>query len=328
MYLWGGLFEFKKNTALLISRVGCCFALSNRVFGNGMAYLYLASCQVFVALSALYNNELTFGEGKHAMKTANQLLALSALATGALFTTSTFACSTLAWASALGTTAGSPTAVARVVGKCGLEVSGTGVVVDNTPLAEAAFIARFYFFGKNIGAGVHDIFQARTADGIGGTQVFKITYDGTDIGVNATGAGGTTASAAALPNKWNLIEVSWAADGAGSLWVNADARSDPASASFTSGTGSVGSATLGAVSDISTNKALFDDYVSHHTLPVGPPLIGDGNDDTLIDAGDINAVVAEFLSGTLANGQPDCNLDGLVDAGDINCVVGIFLGTP
>lgn len=258
------------------------------------------------------------------MKTANQLLALSVLATGALFTTSTFACSTDAWASAVGATAGSPTAVARVVGKCGLEVSGTGVVVDNTPEAEETFIARFYFFGKNIGAGTHDIFMATDADGGAGNVMFKITYDGANIVANATGAGGNASSAvAALPNKWNLIEVSWADGQAGSLWVNADATSESASATFTSGTGSVGSATLGAVSDIAANNAQFDDYVSHRTLPVGPALIGDSNNDGQVNGLDIAGVLKEsnIFTPELQTGTPDCNLDGQVNGLDISGIL-------
>lgn len=268
------------------------------------------------------------------MKTASRLLALSLLASGAFFTTSIFACSTGAWSSTTaGSIAGDPTnGIARVAGKCGLEVTGTGSVIDNTPDGEATFIARFYFFGKNLSAGTHEIFTATSADDGGGTAQFNITYDGTDIIIDAAGGGGTSTSAPALSDKWNLIEVEWNAGAAGSLWVNADATTDAASTTFTSGAGSIGSAELGAMTGIGSEKALFDDYVSHRTLPVGSVLDGDANDDLAVNSGDIGAVVNEFLSGTvesnLAIGQPDCNLDGDVNSGDIGCIVQIFLGNP
>jgi len=261
------------------------------------------------------------------MKTALRLVALSLLASGAFFTTSLFACSSGQWqTTAAGATAGDPsTSIARVAGKCGLKVTGTGLVVDNTPDGEVTFIARFYFFGKNIGAGTREIFSAWSADAGSGLKQFKVTYNGTNVVVDASDGGGGTATAAAIPNKWNLIEVEWTTGGAGSLWVNADAAADAASDTFDSGTGSIGSVKLGAITDIGANTALFDDYVSHRSSPVGPVLSGDGNSDTNINSGDVNVVVNEFLFNNLSSGYPDCNLDGAVNSGDINCIVAIFL---
>jgi hypothetical protein len=309
---------------LLIIRIGCCFAWVNPASINQLAHWYKVLCQVFTEFNALYINGITYGEGKQAMKTANRLLALSVLATGALFTTSTLACSTDAWAVvAAESTAGSPTSVARVMGKCGLQVTADGVVTDNTPTAEETFIVRFYFFGKNLVAGPHDIFQATSADANGGSTVFKVTYDGANISVDASGAGGGSVSAAALPSKWNLVEVSWDSDGTGSLWVNADATIDAASGTFNSGSGSVGSATLGAVSDIGASTAMFDDYVSHRSLPIGPLLIGDSNNDQQVNGLDIAGVLKEsnFFTPELQNGTPDCNLDGQVNGLDISGIL-------
>ena len=261
------------------------------------------------------------------MKTANRLLALSVLATGALFCNSTFACSTDAWASvAVGSTAGDPNvSIARVAGKCGLKVTASGLVTDNTPDGETTFIARFYFYGKNIGAGTHTIFGAYTGDNASG-EVFKINYDGANIIVDATSAGGNSQSVAANPNLWNLVEVSWSSGASGSLWINADATTAPASASFTPGTGSIGSASLGAISAIGADTALFDDYVSHRSLPVGPVLLGDANGNGSINIADVIAIANEYkqLNPLLASGAPDCNLSGGVNIADVICTASKF----
>lgn len=261
------------------------------------------------------------------MKTASRLLALSVLATGAFFSTSTFACSTAAWGAVdAAAIAGDPSVnIARVAGKCGLEVSGSGFVNDNTPDGETTFIARFYFFGKNLPAGTHAIFSATSEDNNTGDSHFTVTYDGTDIKVESGAASGNVASATADPNKWNLVEVEWVSGATGSIWVNADATTDAPSGTFNSGTGAIGSARLGAVSALASGSAFFDDYVSHRSLPVGPILAGDGNSDGNVNSGDVNVVVNEFLFNNLGDGSPDCNLDGAVNSGDINCIVAIFL---
>ena len=59
---------------------------------------------------------------------------------------------------------------------------------------------------------------------------------------------------------------------------------------------------------------------------MGQLLAGDANLDDLINSADIDLIVSEFLTGTLADGAIDCNLDGLVNSADIDCVVSIFLG--
>ena len=254
------------------------------------------------------------------MKTANRLLALSVLATGALFSTSTLACSTDAWATVTaGSTDGDPnTGVERFVGKCGLKVTGAGHVVDNTPVDEGTFIVRFYVFGKDIGAGEHTIFGAYSADDSTG-EVFKITYDAGTIKVDANAAGGDSVSVVGEANKWNVVEVSWAADGNGLVWVNADATTETESATFTPGTGSIGSAALGAVTDIGSGMALFDDYVSHRSLAVGTALVADANGNGSLSIADAIALFNE-LGGTLATGQPDCNINGDVTIADAICL--------
>ena len=269
------------------------------------------------------------------MKTASRLLALSVLATGAVFTTSTFACSTAAWSSVdAAATAGDPLdGIARVAGKCGLEVTASGTVLDDTPDGETTFIARFYFFGADLGAGTHEIFSATSADAGGGTEQFVVTYDGTDIAVDASGGGGGSVASAAEANKWNLVEVMWTSGGNGSLWVNADATVDAASGNFASGSGSIGSAQLGAVGGVGADTAFFDDYVSHRSLPVGPVLLGDTNNDGQVNVVDATAVLkeADIFSPQIQDGTPDCNLDGevnIVDATGILKAGDIFSPVP
>ena len=260
------------------------------------------------------------------MKNATRLITIAALLAGTFFVSSTLACSSAAWSStAAGATVGDPTgSVPRVNGFCGLEVTGTGHVVDNSPTDEATFIGRFYVFPILLGAGSHEVFAAYSDEA--GTKLFSITYDGTNFNFDATGpAGGGTTSVAADTTHWNLIEFKWESGVDGSVWVNADALTDPVSSTFASGTGTVDQVRLGAVAGIDANMAWFDDYESHRSQAVGALLAGDGNSDGNIDSGDIDMVVNEFLFSSLAGGVPDCNLDGNVDSGDVDCVVKIFL---
>jgi len=261
------------------------------------------------------------------MKTATRLIMIAALLAGTFFVSSTLACSSAQWTStAAGATVGDPTgSVPRVNGFCGLEVTGTGHVVDNTPTAEATFIGRFYVYPKLLGAGVHEIFAAYSDEV--GTKLFSITYDGTNFNFDATAAtGGGATSVVADTTHWNLIEFKWESGVQGSAWVNVDSLSDdPVSGTFASGTGSVEQVRLGAVAGIDANQAWFDDYESHRSQPVGALLAGDGNSDGNINSGDVDMVVNEFLFSSLAGGVPDCNLDGNIDSGDVDCIVKIFL---
>jgi hypothetical protein len=253
------------------------------------------------------------------MKTATRLFALAVLLSGTFFVSSAIACSTDAWASATaGTNANDPkNDVNRLSGFCGLEVTGTGLVVDNSPTAEATFIARFYVFPKLLSAGT--LFEAYSDEA--GTALFKVSYDGTNINIDAADAGGGSASAAAETAKWNLIEFAWSSGEDGSLWVNADATVDPASGTFGSGTGAVEQVKLGAVSDFGSETALFDDYESHRSLPVGGLLIGDANGNGSITIADAITLFNEIgPDKILASGQPDCNISGNITIADAICL--------
>ncbi len=251
-------------------------------------------------------------------------MSINALVTLLILSPGAFACSTAAW---MGGATGSisvndpANGVPSVSGACGLKVSGSGYVQDNSPDAEDEFIGRFYFFPQLSGAGSTDIFVAYSNEA--STELFSVSYDGSQVTIDATQASGGTASVAVSGTKWHLIEFSWVNGDTGELWVDADATLDPASATFASGTGSIESVRLGAPNGFSglTGMAFFDDYVSHRFSPIGGILAGDGNLDGIVDTADIDAIKSEFLLGTYVLGSTDCNFDGGTNSGDINCVV-------
>ena len=247
------------------------------------------------------------------------------------FSFNAFACSTLAWVpGATGSIEVNTPAsgVPRINGSCGLKVTGTGHVQDNSPEGETKFIGRFYFLPQLSGTGNTDIFVAYSDEST--AKLFTVSYDkdtseivvDATIGNGHTADGGTT-SVTVTGTRWHLIEFSWESGQPGSLWVDADATSDPASDTFTSGTGTVESVRLGAPNGFGslTGMVFFDDYVSHRLLPVGGVLTGDGNLDGSLNNDDIEAIKTEFLFGTYPIGSTDCNLDSETNSGDVNCVV-------
>ena len=243
------------------------------------------------------------------------------------FTSSVMACSTAAWipgASGAVTTNNPINGVPRVAGECGFKVTGTGHVQDNSPSNENQFIGRFYFLPQLNGTGTANIFVAFSDEDT--SVLFAVKYDGTDIILRATAAGGSEVKVPANSDNWNLIEFSWKSGETGSLWVNADATKDPASITFDSGTGAVNSVRLGAPYGFGGLKgvAFFDDYESRRTQAVGPLLAGDSNLDGQVNDDDLVGIVEEFLSDTYPGGVTDCNLDAEINSGDVNCAVAIF----
>ena len=269
-------------------------------------------------------------EGLSSMKTATRLIALTLLLAGTFFVSSTLACTTDAWlgGATAGTLADDPTnGVPRLSGLCGLEVTGSGHVIDNSPTAETTFIGRFYVFPKALPAGTHVLFTAYSDEA--GTKLFDISYNGSVFTIDANAAGGNSVIAAADTTHWNLVEFSWTSGGladSGKLWVNADATTEAASASFTPGTGSVEQVRMGAEAGIGTDKVVFDDYESHRSLPVGSLLIADSNGNGSINVFDLISIQNEILGNSLANGQPDCNLNGGINVFDLICTQNTILG--
>jgi|GEM_PF-888489 len=259
-------------------------------------------------------------EGLVIMKTATRLIALAVLLSGTFFVSSTLACSTIAWSSATaGATADDPTnGVPRVSGLCGLEVTGTGHVVDISPAAEATVIARFYVYAE-LTSGVPVIFEA-FSDDAATASLLTVTFDGTNFVFDA---GATASGNVAGKSGWNLVELAWTGGTGMDYWVNADASIDAVTGSVGAAAGTMESVILGATAAVD-GKLVFDDYESHRSLPVGALLAGDGNNDGAVNSGDIISIINEFFQAGLASGTPDCNLDGNVNSGDIICIINAF----
>ena len=256
------------------------------------------------------------------MKNVTRLISSAVLLTSACFVSSAFACNTAAWEGGVAdAVAGDPVVekIARVSGFCGMQVTATnGYVADNNPTDETTFISRFYFFPKNVAAGPHEIFVALSDEANSESDVFVISYNSGDITVDAQGAGGDSVTVAADPTHWNLVEVSWTSGGTGEIWVNSDATVDAATDTFAPGTGSIGRVEMGGA-----DAGLFDDYESHRSLPVGALLVGDSNNDGMVNGLDISGVLKEAnaFSPELQSGTPDCNLDGSVSGLDISGIL-------
>lgn len=255
-----------------------------------------------------------------AMKTATRLISLAVLLSGAFFVSSTLACTTGAWTSTVGApVADSPTAVSRVSGLCGMELIAAGNVMDTSPVAETTVIARFYVYAQLI-SGAPVIFEA-FSDNAATTSLLTITFDGANFVFDAgDGASGNVAG----KSGWNLVEIAWTGGTGMDYWVNADAASDAATGSVGAAAGTMESVILGA--DALDGILTFDDYESHRSLPVGPLLMGDSNDNGSINVFDLIATTNEILGNGLSVGQPDCNLNGSVNVFDLICTTNIILG--
>ncbi len=251
------------------------------------------------------------------MKTATRLIALTVLLSGTFFVSSALACTTSFWSSTSGSpVADSPKTVSRVSGLCGMELIAPGHVMDISPAAETTVIARFYVYAQLI-SGAPVIFEA-FSDDAANTSLLTITFDGANFVFDA-GAGGSGNVAGKA--GWNLVEIAWTGGTGMDYWVNADASSDTKTGSVGAAAGTMESVILGA--DALNGILNFDDYESHRSLPVGALLVGDSNNDGLVNGLDISGVLKESNAFTpeLQSGTPDCNLDGSVSGLDISGIL-------
>jgi len=267
------------------------------------------------------------------------VLALALSAGSLLASGEANACTTDAWSDAVGNpVAGSPNAVRRYSGLCGMSaaLAGQSFVVDNSPNgttdgASNPYRARFYV---NTGVSTNNplIFSATASADGGGAQAVGITR--TSTGFSFDVAGTTVASfteaagATAFNNKWYAIEVFYQS---GEPFVarvrgnRATAETVLTSAGNASGA-AVGSARLGVINAAAATTALaFDDFESTRSVgsQIGRLCPGDANGDGSVNSGDAVAIANDFF-GTRASGQPDCTEDGLVNAADATCVANRF----
>jgi len=275
------------------------------------------------------------------MKNMERVIFGSILLIGLGFSLQTQACTTTGWADSSNIPgsgeAGSPTTVSRYSEFCALEVTGTSYVQSNAA-SDTRYIGRFYFLPKTSGAGTVDILIAYSDQAVTDitTDLFTISYNGTEFKFDATEAGGGFASAAAS-SGWNLVEFEYDSDsGDFNYWVNVawdfNALSYAApTGTFASGTGTVEAVQLGAPNGMGgfTGEITFDAYEAHRTTSVGALLAGDANGDSAINILDLGTVRIELLNPgvleSLAPGTPDCNSDGNINILDVGCVRLILL---
>jgi hypothetical protein len=265
------------------------------------------------------------------MKNMDRVIFGSVLLIGLGFGLNAQACTTDGWQGGFvdgggNAVAGSPPEISRLSEFCALKVTGQSHVQSNFA-SDARYIGRFYVFDGLSGAGNVEIFSAFSAeDGTG--DLFNISFDGSMFTIDASAAGGTSATAASI-GGWNLVEFDWdSAAGTLKYWVNADAAVDPETGMVNSGPeDAVEAVRLGAPDGMGTQTGMmiFDTFESHRTTPVGAVLVGDANNDGNINSVDIIGVINEFFSvENLASGAPDCNGDGNVNSGDIICIINAF----
>ena len=220
--------------------------------------------------------------------------------------------------------AGDPSAdsIARYAGFCGMQVTGTGYVQDNNPGGISRIVARFYVLNTNTGTA--EIY-AGYGDTSGGSERFNVTLDNAGtVTLTDTATGQSVQQTGST--DWLSVEVDWAegaGDGVVSLSVNGQTASENAALN-NSGT-PLQSVRLGSL-DAAVGTLNFDAYESRRSTAVGRLIVGDADNNSTVGGGDLSAVIAEFLDGTLAPGTPDCDENGSVGGGDLSCVIDIFLG--
>lgn len=248
------------------------------------------------------------------------------------------ACSTAAWTSVSGNAvAGSPTAVRRYSGRCGLSgtLPGGGYVVESTNHAAegttAPLQARFFVFPAVTGGNV-TIFQAMDAN-TAGNALAEVRYDAAAQRFDFISNGQTmSTTGTAPPSRWYRVGLVYQA---GQAIVPTVVGNGGTTFTFTGTATSGGSAVeavrLGAVSGTATGSVFVDEYEASRAAvggssPFAAVCRGDANGDGQIGVGDAISVANEFI-GTMANGQPDCNEDGQIGVGDAICVANRFIAT-
>src|SRR5690625_3718511 len=215
----------------------------------------------------------------------------------------------------------------RYGGPCGLRVGLDGTeryVGDDSPNGEnsngeASYIARFYTFLDDVTTS--DPVMIFAAGDDNDNSLLEVSCEDGSLTLAVYGATTEAATFSDIGTGWHSVEVVWAA-GEDTLF-KVDEEDDLVVSADTSGQ-SIHYADLGNLNDADGGSIDFDDFDSRRSERPGRLLVGDANDDGLVNAFDVLAVIDEYQSGIYAPGQPDCNEDGLVNAFDTLCLIDTY----
>ena len=252
-------------------------------------------------------------------------------------------------------TAATPTAGnRRYAGPCSLAVqldsANPAFVIDNSPVEEDRYIARFYFNanGNTADTSPMIIFAANDGEDGLGVDVLQLWYN-VSTATPPTGSAGAVTLVIATDDGvaqinvpasevntagWNSFEIVWNADESAEIALSVNGNADDTTTANTSGL-EIESALLGFIGTVDgltvtgTQAMFFDDFDSRRESRPGRLCRGltDESRNQLAVA-DLNAIFAEVASaGTnLAAGQPDFNEDGVVSLADLSEVFARIAG--
>jgi hypothetical protein len=172
---------------------------------------------------------------------------------------------------------------AAAAGRFGLAVTvagkNAGYLVDASPTAEVAYRSRFSYAANGTttpGSGMIDILVGRNA---GGTNVFRIQYRRTSVGVPQLRAvvarrGGTTTSAwVATSNGFTAVETAWSSGRSTSFTMLVGGVAVATLAGLDTSSYRLDEIRLGPSAGLATGMSgtpCFDRFVSDRTTPLGP----------------------------------------------------------
>lgn len=219
----------------------------------------------------------------------------------------------------------------RYGGPCGLRVSfddEARYVTYESGQGEGSYIARFYAFLDNMGSDPAIIF-AGTGGGDDQVQIWYNFPAANDLTLRAFDASDNSNDLTfdAVGSGWHSIELEWnASSGDVHFLVNSDDPADEATMNIDLSGLSIEAASLGNVDAMNTGGvADFDDFDSRRSTRPGRLLVGDANDDGVLDINDATELRDELQEISIAAGQPDCNEDGDVDINDAICLRDLVL---
>lgn len=221
---------------------------------------------------------------------------------------------------------GSPTAVSRYSGFCGMEVAPAAVswVQDDSPGGIDRIRARFYVL-NDLAAGQSAQIYRGFGSTTGSGPLFTVTLNDSGQVVLRDNVVVQSVSQSTA-TKWASVEIDWSqgsGDGVISLSVNGQPAEVISNLSNSAG------ATLESVRLGNLNGAggflSFDAYESRRTTEIGRLLACNADpSDEQINILDALAVINEINEVELSAGQPDCDEDGLVTILDALDIINII----